>query len=336
MTVRETQKRVLPTPFHARTSAVCETNLWSSWKAYTVVDCYTTLEDEYFAIRNATSVFDLSPMTKYRITGKDGSAYLDKLMTRRMDKLAPGRVMYALWCNDRGHVLDDGTVFQLGEHHWRLCSQERHLDWLLATATGFAVEISDESDEIAALAVQGPTSCRTLKAMGLAGIDNLKPFESGRFPFEDTELLVSRTGFTGDLGYELWIEQASAERLWDALFTAGKPYGILPIGNQALDMARIEAGFIQAEWSSFPQLTWCARTGVGLRLNWDSADWCILTSRYSTAEKPCWKNGKKGRVIAWSGWMLKETNLPVNRSSTTVSRKSPGTSRPRSGLQAPR
>ena len=246
MRARETEKRVLPTPFHARAAARCETNLWSSWKGYTVVDCYTTLEDEYFAIRNATSVFDLSPMTKYRVSGGDGLAYLDKLMTRRMDKLAPGRVMYALWCDDRGHVLDDGTVFHLGDNQWRLCSQERHLDWLLATATGFDVEVRDESDEIAALSVQGPTSCNTLKAMNLAGIEDLKPFESRVFPFEDTELLASRTGFTGDLGYELWIEAAGAERLWDALFAAGEPFGIMPIGNQALDITRIEAGFIQA------------------------------------------------------------------------------------------
>ncbi len=255
MTLREAQQRVLPTPFHSRTSAVCETNLWSSWKGYTVVDCYTSLEDEYFAIRNATSVFDLSPMTKYRITGKEGMAYLDKLMTRRMDRLTPGRVLYALWCNDRGHVLDDGTVFQLDENHWRLCSQERHLDWLLTTATGFDVEIHDESDEVVALAVQGPTSCRTLKAMNLAGIEDLKPFASRRFPFEGAELLVSRTGFTGDLGYELWIEPGRAERLWDALFSAGNPFGILPVGGQALDMARIEAGFIQAGVEFVPAAT---------------------------------------------------------------------------------
>ncbi len=244
--MRAKDKRVLPTPFHARTAALCGTNRWSSWKAYTVVDCYTTLEDEYFAIRNATAVFDLSPMTKYRITGNEGLACLDKLMTRRMDKLTPGRVMYGVWCNDRGHVLDDGTVFHLGENHWRLCSQERHLDWLLATAMGFDVEIDDESDDIAGLAVQGPTSCQVLKAMNLAGIENLKPFELRYFPFDGTELLVSRTGFTGDLGYELWVDPARAEKLWDALFAAGKPLGILPIGTQALDMARIEAGFIQA------------------------------------------------------------------------------------------
>ncbi len=246
MIARAADKRVLPTPFHARASALCQTNCWSSWNAYTVVDLYSTLEDEYFAIRNATAAFDLTPMAKYRISGKDGLAYLDKLMTRKMGKLTPGRVMYAAWCNDRGHVLDDGTVFHLDKNHWRLCSQERHLDWLLATAMGFDVEIHDESAEVAGLAVQGPTSCRTLKAMNLEGIENLKPFQLRYFPFDDTELLVSRTGFTGDLGYELWIEPAHAEKLWDALFIAGKPHGILPNGGQALDMARIEAGFIQA------------------------------------------------------------------------------------------
>ena len=246
MAVRETPTRVLPTPFHARASALCETNLWSTWKGYTVVDCYTALADEYFSIRNATSVFDISPMNKYRISGRDGAAYLDKLMTRRMDRLAPGGVMYALWCNDRGHVLDDGTVFHLDNNQWRLCSQERHLDWLLATAAGFDVEIHDESDDIAALAVQGPTSCSTLKAMNLAGIEDLKPFDARVFPFEDTELLVSRTGFTGDLGYELWMAPDRAESVWDALFEAGAPFGIMPIGGQALDIARIEAGFIQA------------------------------------------------------------------------------------------
>ena len=255
MQTKVTEKRVLPTPFHARASSLCETNLWTSWKGYTVVDCYTTLEDEYFAIRNTTSVFDISPMTKYRISGRDGPAYLDKLVTRRMDRLAPGRVMYALWCNDRGHLLDDGTVFRLGDDQWRLCSQEPHLDWLLATAAGFDVEIRDESDDVAALAVQGPTSCRVLKAMNLAGIEHLKPFDLRVFPFQDTELLVSRTGFTGDLGYELWMEPDWAESVWDALFEAGAPYGIMPIGGQALDIARIEAGFIQADVEFVPAAT---------------------------------------------------------------------------------
>ncbi len=272
MSVREADKRVLNTPFYSRTSALCQTNLWSPWKAYTTVDCYTVLEEEYFAIRNATAVFDLTPMTKYRISGQDGLAYLDKLMTRKMSKLAPGRVMYGVWCNDLGHVLDDGTVFHLKDNLWRLCSQERHLDWLLATAMGFDVEIEDETDDVVGLAVQGPTSCQTLKAMNLDGVENLKPFQLKYFPFAGTELLVSRTGFTGDLGYELWITPEYAESLWDALFAAGKPYGILPIGSHALDIVRIEAGFIQADVDFVPALN-VVRAGRGrspfeLGLDW--------------------------------------------------------------------
>ncbi|MFT5131820.1 MAG: aminomethyltransferase [Gammaproteobacteria bacterium] len=272
MSVREADKRVLTTPFYSRTSALCETNLWSPWKAYTTVDCYSVLFEEYFAIRNATAVFDLTPMTKYRISGIDGLAYLDKLMTRKMSKLTPGRVMYGAWCNDLGHVLDDGTVFHLEENVWRLCSQERHMDWLQATAMGFEVEIEDETDDVVGLAVQGPTSCQTLKSMGLQGVENIKPFQMRSFPFANSELLVSRTGFTGDLGYELWVTPDLAEKLWDALFEAGKSHGILPIGSHALDIARIEAGFIQADVDFVPALN-VVRAGRGrspfeLGLDW--------------------------------------------------------------------
>ncbi len=274
MSVREAEKRVLTTPFHSRTSALCQTNRWSPWKAYTTVDCYSVLEDEYFAIRNATAVFDLTPMTKYRIRGRDGLAYLDKLMTRKMSTLRPGRVMYSVWCNDLGHVLDDGTVFHLEADVWRLCSQERHLDWLLATATGFDVQIEDESDAVVGLAVQGPTSCQTLKAMHLDGVENLKPFQLRSFPFFDTKLLVSRTGFTGDLGYELWTIPAYAERLWDALFVAGSLYGILPIGSHALDIARIEAGFIQADIDFVPALN-VVRAGRGRSPYELGLDWLV-------------------------------------------------------------
>lgn len=272
MSARGADKRVLHTPFYSRASKLCETNLWSPWKAYTTVDCYTQEEEEYFAIRNATGVFDLTPMIKYRITGKDGLAYLDKLMTRKMSKLSPGRVMYSAWCNDLGHVLDDGTVFYLDDNSWRLCSAERHLDWLLATANGFEVEIEDETDEIVGLAVQGPTSCQTLKAMNLQGVENLKPFQHMSFAFEGSELMVSRTGFTGDLGYELWVKAGDAEILWDRLFEAGQSFGIRPIGSHALDIVRIEAGFIQAEVDFVPALN-VVRAGRGrspfeLGLDW--------------------------------------------------------------------
>jgi aminomethyltransferase len=272
MSVREADKRLLKTPFYSRASELCQTNLWSPWKAYTSVDCYSVVEEEYFAIRNATGVFDLTPMIKYRISGKDGLAYLDKLMTRKMSKLTPGRVMYSAWCNDSGHVLDDGTVFHLDDNVWRLCSGERHMDWLQATAMGFDVSIEDETDEVVGLAVQGPTSCQVLKAMKLEGVENLKPFQLKHFSVDGMELLVSRTGFTGDLGYELWVTSENAEKLWDNLFDTGKTYGILPIGSHALDIVRIEAGFIQAEVDFVPALDVVragrARSPFELGLDW--------------------------------------------------------------------
>jgi aminomethyltransferase len=246
MTIPHSERMVLETPFHARVAAACEANEWYRWKAYTCVNCYTEVELEYFALRNSAGVFDLSPMSKYRIRGPQARDYLDRLVTRDLGRLAPGRVAYCVWCDDAGQVLDDGTLFSLRENEYRLCAADRHLDWLRWSAIGFEVEISEETGAVAALAVQGPTSCAILKRMGLAGVEQLKPFALAHFPFAGGELMVSRTGFTGDLGYELWIAPERALELWDALMAAGRDRGIRPIGARALEVARIEAGFIQA------------------------------------------------------------------------------------------
>ncbi len=237
---------VLKTPFHDRVAAACESNLWEHWSGYTTPSEYHSVELEYFAARNAAAVFDLSPMTKYRISGPDAHAYLNRLVTRDLSKLRTGRVMYCVWCNDQGQVMDDGTIFRLDEQEFRLCSQERHLDWLCWSALGFDVEIIDETAEVAALALQGPTSCAILKQMGFSGVDLLKPFDLAEFDFHGQNLMISRTGFTGDLGYELWISPNGAELLWDELFTSGDDYNIEAMGSSALSIARIEAGFIQA------------------------------------------------------------------------------------------
>jgi aminomethyltransferase len=237
---------MLRTPFHSRVAAACELNDWGSWKGYTTPRAYTDVELEYFAIRSTTGVFDLSPMNKYRITGPDAQAYLNRLVTREVSKIRAGRVGYTVWCNDAGQVMDDGTIFHLGENDYRVCAYARAIDWLNWSALGFEVDVRDESDEVAALAVQGPTSCAVLLAMGLAGLEQLKPFGLTTFPFEGETLTVSRTGFTGDLGYELWIAPDKAELLWDRLFEAGTPYMIKPFGSDALELARIEAGFLQA------------------------------------------------------------------------------------------
>ena len=239
-------RMLLDTPFGSRVQAACELREWESWKGYASPIAYEDVELEYFAVRNATGVFDLTPMTKYRIGGPDAAAFLNRLMTRDVGRIRPGRVGYTVWCNDAGMVLDDGTLFHLSPGDYRLCAQERCLDWLLASALGLEVAIVDETAEVAALAVQGPTSCAALRAMGLDGLETLKPFGLRHYPFDGGELMVSRTGFTGDLGYEVWIAPAHAETLWDALFAAGRNHLIRPMGNAALELARIEAGFIQA------------------------------------------------------------------------------------------
>jgi aminomethyltransferase len=243
---------VYQTPFHPRTSALNTLNLWHRWKDYTTADAYFDEALEYAAIRNACAVFDLSPMTKHRITGPDALAFLNRLITRDVAKIKPGKVGYCVWCDDNGQVIDDGTLFHLREGDYRLCSQERQLDWLTRSALDFDVSIVEDTHDVAALAFQGPTSCAVLKAIGCAGVEKLKPFDIAYFPFDGGELMVSRTGYTGDLGYELWIEPVRALALWDALFEKGASHGIRPMGTRALEVSRIEAGFIQAQIDFLP------------------------------------------------------------------------------------
>ncbi|MCH8867455.1 MAG: aminomethyl transferase family protein [Proteobacteria bacterium] len=252
MSVQHVPLGRLRTPFYERMVKLDTLNTWHEWKGYSTPDALYCAETEYFAIRNATAVFDLSPMTKYRITGPDSLAYLNRLVTRDMAKVKPGRVAYAVWCDDLGQVLDDGTIFHLREGEYRLCSQERHYDWLITSAIGFDVTVTEETADIAGLAVQGPTSYSVLSAMGLDGLGELKVFGLMHFDFEGTELMVSRTGFTGDLGYELWITADKAEALWDALFAAGQIFGIRAIGVHALEMSRVEAGYLAAYQDFLP------------------------------------------------------------------------------------
>ena len=242
---------LLKTPFHERARELSQLDSFIPWAGYTTVDVFTSVEQEYFAIRNSCSLYDLTPMVKYRISGPDALRFLDRLVTRDMRKLRPGKVAYAVWCDDEGHLIDDGTVFCRAANEYRLCTAERQLDWFGASAIGFDVEIREVTEDIAALAVQGPTSARLLKAVGLEGVERLKPFEHGEFAMPraagaglGAPMMVSRTGFTGDLGYELWMPPADAEAVWDALMEAGRNRALRPVGSRALNMARIEAGFV--------------------------------------------------------------------------------------------
>jgi aminomethyltransferase len=244
---------LLKTPFHERARAASQLDSFVPWSGYTTVDVFTSVEQEYFAIRNASSLYDLTPMVKYRIAGPDALRFLNRLMTRDIRKVGPGKVAYTVWCNDEGQLIDDGTVFCMAHNEYRVCTAERQLDWFRASAIGFDVEIRDVTAEVAALAVQGPTSCKLLRAVGLAGVERLKPFEHGEFVMArgvatpgqaPIPLLVSRTGFTGDLGYELWMQPADAEGAWDALMAVGSTRAVRPVGSRALNIARIEAGFL--------------------------------------------------------------------------------------------
>ena len=248
-------------PFFPRLEALDFHHTWHSWKGYRSADSYFDADLEYFAVRNSCGVFDISPMTKYRITGPEARLYIDRLVTRDMlNKVGPGRVAYAVWCDDAGQVIDDGTIFHLRDNEYRLCSQEFHLPWLTAAAIGFDVSIEEETAAIAGLAVQGPTSYSILKNMGIDGLESLKMFGLMHVDFNGVELMVSRTGFTGDLGYELWVESGKALEIWDALFEAGKLYGIRAIGTHALEQARIEAGFL-APFLEFLPAVETVRTG---------------------------------------------------------------------------
>ncbi len=232
------------TPFHDRIAALSKTENWATWNCYKVPRIVDKLSTEYFAVRSGCAVMDLTPMEKYRISGPGARDYLDRLVTRDISGLRPGRVTYVVWCNDDGKVIDDGTLFQLGNDDYRLCSQHHQVDWLAMSATGFDVQIDVETHDVAALAVQGPTSYSVLVEAGIDGFEDLKPFGIRDLHCGDIPVMVSRTGYTGDLGYELWTNPVQAVRLWDAIFGVQGRYDIHAIGLDALEMVRIEAGFI--------------------------------------------------------------------------------------------
>ena len=300
MTVTEVGLGRYRSPFYPRQAEIDRLNRWHEWKGYSSADGFYDTALEYYATRNSAGVFDITPMTKYRITGPDALDFLDRLVTRNMRKIKPGRVAYAVWCDDGGHVIDDGTIFHLQEGEYRLCSQERHMAWFKAAAIGMDVTIVDETEEICGLALQGPTSFSILNKLGLSGIDQLRPFGLANYDFNGTDIMVSRTGFTGDLGYELWTTNDRAIELWDALFEAGEHFGIMAMGTEALEHARIEAGFLAPFEEFLPAHTTVrsgrARSPLELGLEWlvDFSKPCFNGRRALLEEK---KNGSTWRLV---------------------------------------
>src|SRR5687767_11888094 len=227
------------TPFHERTSALCVSHAWRRWAGYVVASSYElSHEREYHAIRSAAALFDVSPLYKYRVRGKDAALLLDLVVTRSIHDLKVGQVAYTPWCDAAGKVLDDGTIARLGESEFRMTSAEPNLRWLQDNATGLNVKVEDVSDSLAALSLQGPAS------RAILGNLDLKYFRLVQTELFGIPVSVSRTGYTGDLGYEIWVSTDKALALWDALVEAGTPHGMVPAGMLALDVARIEAGLL--------------------------------------------------------------------------------------------
>lgn len=238
--------------FHERTLPLCESLNYRDWSGYYAVSAYETHhEHEYNAIRNAAALIDVSPLFKYMITGRDATKLVDRLITRDATKLAVGQVIYTPWCDEQGKVIDDGTVSRLGEQRYRWTAADPSLRWFVQNAVGLDVSIEDVSETVAALAVQGPTSGALLCKVAESDVKGLKYFRVTSGSISGVPVEISRTGYTGDLGYEIWMPWHDATRVWDALMSAGARFDLRPAGMLALDVARIEAGLLLIEVDFF-------------------------------------------------------------------------------------
>jgi aminomethyltransferase len=233
------------TPFNERTAALCASHSWRRWAGHVVASSYElSHEREYHAIRSCAALFDVSPLYKYEVRGRDAARLLDRVVTRDVSRMQPGQVVYTGWCNAAGKLLDDGTIARLDEASFRLTSADPSLRWLQDNATGLAVSVTDVSESMAALSLQGPSARAILRELGEF---DLRYFRMQRASLAGIPVSVSRTGYTGDLGFEIWVASEQAVPLWDALVRAGTPYGVTPAGMLALDVARIEAGLMLAD-----------------------------------------------------------------------------------------
>jgi glycine cleavage system T protein (aminomethyltransferase) len=233
------------TPFHERTFKLCESLNYREWAGYYAVSVFETHhEHEYSAIRNAAALIDVSPLFKYLVTGRDATKLVNRVITRDIRKVSVGQVIYTAWCDEQGKVIDDGTITRLDEDTYRWTAADPNLRWFHQNAVGLDVAIEDISEQVAALALQGPTSARLLKAIAEADIENLKYYRVTRGTLAGVPIDISRTGYTGDLGYEIWIPREDALKVWDAMMEGGRHYDLRPTGMLALDVARIEAALL--------------------------------------------------------------------------------------------
>jgi aminomethyltransferase len=236
------------TAFHERTLALCESLNYREWSGYYTVSVYEMHhEHEYNAIRNSAALIDISPLFKYKVTGKDATKFVNRVISRDINKVAIDQVIYCCWCDPEGKVIDDGTITRLAENEYRWTAADPSLRWFQQNALGLSVRIEDITEQVAALALQGPTSGRLLNAAAEANITDLKYFRATHGKIAGVNVDISRTGYTGDLGFEIWMPWRDAVKVWDELNSKGKAFDIHPAGMIALDIARIEAGLILIE-----------------------------------------------------------------------------------------
>jgi aminomethyltransferase len=236
------------TAFHERTLSLCESLNYREWSGYYAVSVYEMQhEHEYNAIRNSAALIDITPLFKYRVTGRDATRFVNRVISRDIHKVTVDQVIYCCWCDPEGKVIDDGTITRLGENEYRWTAADPSLRWFQQNALGLEVEIEDISEQTAALALQGPTSGKLLHAVAEANVANLKYFRVTHGKIAGVQVDISRTGYTGDLGFEIWMPWKDAVKVWDELTKKGKAFDIHPAGMIALDIARIEAGLILIE-----------------------------------------------------------------------------------------
>lgn len=312
----------LPTAFHSRTAPLCQSYDWRNWAGYLAASVYEpSHEREYFAIRNAAALIDVTPLFKYEISGPEALRLVDRIITRDATKCGVGQVMYTPWCDEHGKLIDDGTVSRLGENHFRLTSADPNLRWFQDCGYGLRAEVVDVSDDLAALSLQGPNARKILQqAVSGADIDALKYFRLTRAEIAGVPVTITRTGYTGDLGYELWIAPEHGAKLWDALMEKGKGYGMMPVGMVAMDIARVEAALLLADIdyvSCHKALTQARKSSpleVGLEwaVKFDKADFIGRKAlRQEQQRGPAWKF--VGLEVSWEAMeeLFGEFDLPV-------------------------
>ena len=309
------------TPFHERTSRICLPQNWRRWAGYIAAGSYElTLDREYWAIRNAAALIDVTPLMKYIITGRDACRLLNRVITRDMDKLKVGQVYYTPWCDEEGKIIDDGTISRLDDATYRMTSADPSLRWLSMNAVGLDVDITEVTNEVAALSFQGPNTRAILSRCCESSVEGLKYFRLMQNKLRGVPVTISRTGYTGDLGYEIWMDAKDALLVWDALMEAGQDYGITPVGILAMDMARVEAGLfmIEVDYTSTRQAWIEAQKSSPYELG---LDWTVALDKkgYFVGRRALEREKREGSVwklmgleVEWNGMegLFADVGLP--------------------------